>query len=103
ARLGVRAGEVRVDFPAVVARKDRIVAEWRSGVESGLSKVRVVRGHAKFVAPGVVEAGGERFHGTTTVVNVGCRPAVPKVPGLDGVPFLTNRTIMELKQLPSHL
>ncbi|HVE84686.1 MAG TPA: FAD-dependent oxidoreductase, partial [Myxococcales bacterium] len=26
ARLGVHAGEVKVDFPAVVARKDRIVA-----------------------------------------------------------------------------
>ncbi|HYV47313.1 MAG TPA: mercuric reductase [Myxococcaceae bacterium] len=103
ARLGVHAGAVRVDFPAVVARKDGIVEQWRSGVESGLSKVRVVRGHAKFVAPGVVEAGGDRFRGTTTVVNVGCRPMVPKVPGLDGVPFLTNRTIMELKQLPSHL
>jgi pyruvate/2-oxoglutarate dehydrogenase complex dihydrolipoamide dehydrogenase (E3) component len=102
-RLGVRVGEVTVDFPAVVARKDRIVAEWRSGVESGLSKVRVVRAQARFVAPGVVEAGGERFRGVTTVVNVGCRPVVPKVPGLDGVPFLTNRTVMELKQLPSHL
>jgi len=103
ARLGVHAGEVKVDFPAVVARKDRIVAEWRSGVESGLEKVKVVRGQARFVAPGVVEAGGDRFRGTTTVINVGCRPVVPKVPGLDGVPFLTNRTIMELKQLPSHL
>src|SRR5215475_9251329 len=30
---GVRAGEVRVDLPRVVARKDEIVKQWRSGVE----------------------------------------------------------------------
>ncbi|MFL5375380.1 MAG: dihydrolipoyl dehydrogenase family protein, partial [Myxococcales bacterium] len=64
---------------------------------------KVVRAQAKFVEPGVVEAGGDRFRGAITVINVGCRPVVPKVPGLDGVPFLTNRTVMELKQLPSHL
>src|SRR5690349_7221688 len=84
-RLGVHAGEVRVNLAEVVARKDRIVGEWRAGVESGLSKVKVVHGHAKFVEPGVVEAAGERFRGATTVINVGCRPVVPKVPGLDGV------------------
>jgi pyruvate/2-oxoglutarate dehydrogenase complex dihydrolipoamide dehydrogenase (E3) component len=31
-RLGVHAGPVRVDFPAVVARKDAMVERWRSGV-----------------------------------------------------------------------
>src|SRR6516225_5256879 len=32
-RWGVRAGEVSVDLPAVVARKDEIVSQWRSGLE----------------------------------------------------------------------
>src|SRR5947208_6824520 len=64
-RLGVRAGEVRVDLAEVVARKDRIVGEWRSGVESGLrgagEKLTLVRGHARFAAGGVVEVAGARF------------------------------------------
>ncbi|HEY8207876.1 MAG TPA: FAD-dependent oxidoreductase, partial [Myxococcaceae bacterium] len=47
ARLGVHAGEVRVDLAAVVARKERIVAEWRSGVEGSLKAVKVVRAQAK--------------------------------------------------------
>jgi len=51
----------------------------------------------------VVEVGGERFRARTTVINVGCRPVVPKVPGLDGVPFLNNRTVMDLKKVPAHL
>src|SRR5712691_11224338 len=33
ARLGVRAGQVEVDLPAVVDRKDAIVRKWREGVD----------------------------------------------------------------------
>src|SRR5215470_10083970 len=36
-RLGVRAGEVRVDLAAVVRRKDDIVREWRAGSERRVS------------------------------------------------------------------
>src|SRR6476620_2738666 len=32
ARLGVHTGEVRVDFAAVIARKNEIVSAWRKGV-----------------------------------------------------------------------
>src|SRR3954468_16147517 len=51
ARLGVHAGEVRVDFPAIVDRKDRIVGQWRAGVQDRLNKaagLTVLRGHARF-------------------------------------------------------
>src|ERR1700740_3728352 len=33
ARWGVRTGEVSVDLPDVVARKNRVVEQWRSGQE----------------------------------------------------------------------
>src|SRR5256885_1634493 len=33
ARLGVRAGEVKVDLAAIVERKDAIVRNWRASVE----------------------------------------------------------------------
>ena len=33
----------------------------------------------------------------------GSQPLVPPIPGLDGVPFLTNRNIFELRQAPEHL
>jgi pyruvate/2-oxoglutarate dehydrogenase complex dihydrolipoamide dehydrogenase (E3) component len=36
-------------------------------------------------------------------VNSGGRAAVPKMPGLDAVPFLTNSTMMEVDFLPDHL
>src|SRR5438105_15379542 len=52
ARLGVHAGEVRVDFPAVIDRKDSIVRQWRKGLAERLKKagerVVLLRGHARF-------------------------------------------------------
>src|SRR5262245_39200132 len=37
ARLGIQTGEVRVDFAAVMERKNAIVARWRSGIEKRLA------------------------------------------------------------------
>src|SRR5438105_12391467 len=50
-RLGVHAGPVQVDFPAVVERKDAIVQRWREGVASRLKAERltVAHGHARFL------------------------------------------------------
>src|SRR4051812_45046926 len=62
ARLGVHAGEVRVDFPAIVDRKDGIVGRWRAGVRDRLEKapgLTVLHGHARFAGERRVEVGGE--------------------------------------------
>jgi pyruvate/2-oxoglutarate dehydrogenase complex dihydrolipoamide dehydrogenase (E3) component len=37
------------------------------------------------------------------VINVGVRPLPPRVEGIDSVPWLDNRRIMELSSLPAHL
>ncbi|HEY1957189.1 MAG TPA: mercuric reductase [Polyangiaceae bacterium] len=106
ARLGVHTGDVKVDLAAVVDRKDAIVARWRSGVERrvhGIDSLRVVRAHARFVAPRVIEAAGDRYSAPAIVLDVGARALVPKVPGLESVPHLDNHTVMDLRELPRHL
>jgi pyruvate/2-oxoglutarate dehydrogenase complex dihydrolipoamide dehydrogenase (E3) component len=107
ARLGVKAGPVKVDLPAVVDRKDRVVRQWRDGVRKRLQKaaphLKLVRGHARFVGPRQVEVAGERYQADEVIVNVGARPAVPPLPGLDDVPWLDNARIMQLRRVPGHL
>ena len=107
ARLGVEAGPVRVDFQAVIARKDEMVRRWRDGVERRLAgageSLKVVPGHARFTGPREVEVNGERHRAAVVVVNAGARPAVPPLPGLEAVPWLDNRRVMELRELPAHL
>jgi pyruvate/2-oxoglutarate dehydrogenase complex dihydrolipoamide dehydrogenase (E3) component len=106
-RLGVHAGEVWVDLPAVVDRKDRIVAQWRDGVRRRLQgageRLTLAEAAARFVGPREVEVGGERHQADIIVVNAGARPTIPKIPGLEGVSFLDSTSIMEVRALPRHL
>ena len=106
-RLGVHAGEVRVDFGAVVDRKDRIVRQRREGVQQRLARagerLTLVRGPARFTGARQVEVGGQRHDAQTIVVNVGCRAAIPRIPGLDGANPLDNASVMGLRELPRHL
>jgi len=103
---GVAVGAPRVDFAAVMARKDRIVAQSSSGVEkwmAGLKGAKVFRGHARFTGPGTVRVGDEELAAERIYLNVGGRPQVPDMPGLSAVPYLTNQSMMTLDALPGHL
>jgi pyruvate/2-oxoglutarate dehydrogenase complex dihydrolipoamide dehydrogenase (E3) component len=106
-RLGVLAGAVRVDFPAVVARKDAVVQRWREGLDRRLAsageRLSVVSGHARFVGDREIDVSGERYRGDLIVIDVGARPAPPALEGMASIPWLDNHRILDLKQLPSHL
>lgn len=65
--------------------------------------VRVIRESARFVGPDAVEAGSVLVRARRFVLATGSRAAVPPVPGLDSVPFLTNETLFERTALPGHL
>jgi pyruvate/2-oxoglutarate dehydrogenase complex dihydrolipoamide dehydrogenase (E3) component len=107
ARLGVATGSVTVDLRAVIARKDAIVQEWRAGVQRRLdaagSRLQIRCGSARFVGPREIEVNGETHTAEIVIVNSGCRPIVPALPGLDQVPFLDNASIMTLDAMPRHL
>ena len=107
ARLGVHAASLRIDFAAVVARKDAMVKRWREGVEKHLAsageRLQLVRGHGRFVAPRAVEVDGVRYQSEHVVINVGARAAVPKIPGLSDVPYFTSSTLLDAHALPEQL
>src|SRR5712691_11186373 len=107
ARLGVHAGEVRVDLGAVVDRKNALVRRWREGVEKRLAgageRLALLKGHARFVGEHEIEVSGERHRAEIVVINVGARPAVPPIPGLESVRWLDNKRVMELREPPAHL
>jgi pyruvate/2-oxoglutarate dehydrogenase complex dihydrolipoamide dehydrogenase (E3) component len=99
-------GTPRVDMQRVKARKDAIVAASSQGVEKwmeGLEGGKVYRGHARFTGKTRVRINDEDVTADKIFVDVGGRPLVPKMPGLDSVPYLTNVTMMELDFVPAHL
>ena len=104
---GVLAGaKPRVDLKRVRARKDAIVRNSRHGVQKwmeGLKSAKVYRGHARFAAGDALSVSGETLRAERIFLDVGGRPLVPNMPGVDTVPFLTSETVMDLERVPEHL
>ncbi|HWU36312.1 MAG TPA: mercuric reductase [Candidatus Acidoferrum sp.] len=106
ARWGVRTGAVSVDLPQVVARKNAVVQIFRSGKESKAKdqkNLHLYRGQARFVAPHKVAVGDQVLEAERIFINTGARTSIPGIDGLDTAEYLTNVSILELKDLPEHL
>jgi pyruvate/2-oxoglutarate dehydrogenase complex dihydrolipoamide dehydrogenase (E3) component len=89
-----------------LARTRRIVEEVRSHEDpAALAKmgVETLTGTAIFKNPHVLVVNGEEIFGKTIVVATGSSPFIPPIKGLDRVPYLTNETIFDLKEIPSSL
>jgi pyruvate/2-oxoglutarate dehydrogenase complex dihydrolipoamide dehydrogenase (E3) component len=105
-RWGVRTGEVSVDLERVVARKDAVVAQFREGQQRRVDSrptLRLHHGAARFLDARRVAVGDEVLESERIFINTGTRPDTPPIPGLGEVPFLTNASLMELRELPEHL
>jgi len=103
---GVSTGAVAVDMKKVKARKDEVAGTSRDGVETWLRSTpncSVYTGHARFVADLVIELDGKRLSAERIFINVGGRAAIPRIDGLDSVPYLTNSSMMDVDFLPQHL
>jgi len=105
-RFGVNGHEPAVDFAKVHAHVHGVIAAIapHDSVErfEGLG-VTVIQAPARFTGPEEMEAGGQRIRARRFVVATGSSAAIPPVPGLAEVPYLTNETVFGLTERPDHL
>ncbi len=100
------ASSVRVDFAAVLAtvreRREQSAAGVRRWVEGAFSPYF---GRARFVDDKVLEMDdGRRLSAGRIFVAAGARPAVPPIPGLEDIGYLTNESVIfDLEEQPEHL
>ena len=111
ADYGVRTGPLTIELAKVRERKRAIVDSFRNGSQGRIEKTKnleLIFGAAQFTGAQTLRVrkadGGEATLGADKIfINAGCRPAVPKLEGLNGVSFLNSTRIMELDQVPEHL
>ncbi len=102
----VLPGPISVDMASVMARKDAVVQASVRSLTSwlgGMANMTVIFGEARFTAPKTVQVGDRMLRADKIFINTGGRAVVPNWPGLGGVPWLTNTTILQLTVLPQHL
>jgi dihydrolipoamide dehydrogenase len=102
AAYGVRIGAPEFDLPAVVERKDRIVATLGKGVQGILKRagVEMIRGHARLISRNSVEIEGSRYEAANLLLATGSRPAAPPIPGIQSDHILNSNTVFGLQNVP---
>jgi mercuric reductase len=96
------------NFRAAIDEKRRLVDALRASnytdvLASFNGLVTLIEGRARFVSPGEVEVNGQRITGDKFLIATGSRPSVLPFPGIESVHYLTNRTAMELEELPGSM
>jgi mercuric reductase len=94
----------RLDLPAIIRQKDRLVKELRKkkylDILKAIPQIELIRGKAEFVAPDEIKIGQKRIGAEKFIIATGARPAVPEIPGIDKVPYLTSTEALNLTKIP---
>lgn len=103
---GIR-GEGRVaDWRTVVRQKDELVAALRQSKYLDLlpeyNSVAYLEGPAGLAADGVI-IDSAPIRAGKIIIATGARPALPPIPGIASVPYLSSTTAMEIEHLPRSL
>jgi pyruvate/2-oxoglutarate dehydrogenase complex dihydrolipoamide dehydrogenase (E3) component len=114
ARAGIASGmfgvdsQSQVDFTRTCRHVRKVIASIapNDSVQrfTGLG-IRVIEGNARFTDPAtvMVDVTSVAVQARRFVIATGSSPALPAIQGLDRTPHLTNETIFDLRELPSHL
>ena len=95
-----------VDLRAVMEQKQGLIDRLRQAKYADVAAAHgfpLRYGHAAFDSPELLLVDGEPMPAGAYVVATGAEPAVPAIPGLDSVEFLTSTTAMEQKSLPTSM
>jgi mercuric reductase len=95
-----------VDLAALVAQKDQLVTQLRQ--EKYLDLIGdygwdLLRGEAQFGEDGILRVNGDVIQANKVLLATGASPAVPPIPGLADVDYLTSTSALTLAALPKSL
>src|SRR5262249_19502668 len=103
---GIRAEGHVTNWAAVIAQKDELVAGLRQTKYADLlpayNTIAYLNGPAR-LADGGVAVNGTLIKASKVIITTGARPAVPPIPGIERIDYLTSTSALDLKTLPRSL
>jgi pyruvate/2-oxoglutarate dehydrogenase complex dihydrolipoamide dehydrogenase (E3) component len=111
AEYGIRTTGFGVDVETFLRRKNSVVLADREGSTKSLlstANLDLIFGIAAFTGPKEItvtkeDGSAETMTADHIFLNNGAHPAIPPIPGLADVPYLTSSSILDLHVIPSHL
>jgi len=105
-KLGIEAEIKNIDFNFIMERMRKSLHENREHMKHGIAETKNLvfyEGEGHFVDDYTIEVNAEKIKGDKIFIASGSRPLVPPIKGLDSVDFLTNETILQLKEKPESI
>ncbi|MBI4273476.1 MAG: mercury(II) reductase [Rhizobiales bacterium] len=103
---GISARARANDWAALVHQKDELVAELRQSKYADLlpayNGISYIEGQAR-LAEGGVALNRDLIRTGRVVITTGARPALPAIPGIEDVEYLTSTSALALETLPKSL
>lgn len=105
-KLGISAQIQNVDFGFIMDRMRKSIQESRDDIRRGITRAKNLdyfEGVGRFSGDYAMEINGENIKANKIVIASGSRPLIPPVKGLDNVNYLTNETVLQLRNRPEDL
>ncbi len=105
-KLGVSAEIREIDFGSIMERMRRTVAGGEKHMREGIrysEGLDFYEGEGHFIGDYTIEVNGVGIRGKKIFIASGARPSIPDIKGIDAVEFLTNETVLGLKERPESI
>lgn len=106
AKFGIQAKITKINFQAIVKRVRGWVDSDAAAIEAsyqGVSSPKLYKGHAEFIDEKTIKVGRFLIKSNKVLIAAGARTAIPPIPGLDKIPYLTSESALRPKKLPKTL
>ncbi len=105
ATFGVSAQGASFDWPAVMARKEKVVGQLVGGIGTlvGANKIELVTAEAAVKDAHTVTAGGNEYAVKNIILATGSQPSLPPIEGIHEAGVLTSNELLSIGELPKSL
>lgn len=103
---GFETGEIKVNYDKIRARMNAVRSASNTGLTNWMENtpnVDLIRGRGSFAGPKTIQVGSEQMTAKNIYINVGTRPRLPAITGIDEVPWMDSAKLLDKTDLPEKL
>jgi len=104
--FGFETGDIQLNYARVRERMNEIRNGSSNGLEGWMEStenVTLFRGWGQFSGSHTIQVGDKKIKGDKIYINVGTKPFLPPVSGIEEVPWMDSAGLLELEKMPEHL
>ena len=106
AKLGIHSEIRDIDFEAVMKRMRKVVSSGRASIIKAIKEtgnLDFINKECHFIDEHSLQAGESKIRGKKIFIASGARPSIPDIKGLDTIPYLTNESVLQLRERPASM